>query len=109
MATCKVLFDALSFRHLLDRRMTPLKRTALLMTGPLSNYVLARFASGLFGGIVIPLLLVAQFQSNTPPAAASLTILMVVQFAGCLMGELLERFLFFAAVATPRMPGAIRT
>jgi hypothetical protein len=28
--------------------------------------------------------------------------------AVCLVGELLERYLFFAAVASPRMPGPIR-
>ena len=29
-------------------------------------------------------------------------------FVACLAGELLERYLFFAACAAPRMPGGIR-
>ncbi len=29
-------------------------------------------------------------------------------FAACLAGELLERYLFFAACAAPRMPGGLR-
>jgi hypothetical protein len=31
-----------------------------------------------------------------------------VLFLACLAGELLERYLFFAACAAPRMPGGIR-
>jgi hypothetical protein len=30
-------------------------------------------------------------------------------FVACLAGELLERYLFFAAVASPRMPGPLRS
>ena len=35
-------------------------------------------------------------------------ILSGLLFVACLAGEILERYLFFAACATPRMPGGIR-
>jgi hypothetical protein len=34
-------------------------------------------------------------------------LMVVLAFAACLIGELLERYLFFAAVAAPRMPGSL--
>ena len=37
-----------------------------------------------------------------------LMIATVLLFGASLAGELLERYLFFAAVAAPRMPGGIR-
>ena len=40
-----------------SRKMTPLKRSALLMTGDLSNATLARFALGLLGGAILPTML----------------------------------------------------
>jgi hypothetical protein len=34
---------------------------------------------------------------------------LMVAFFGSLLGELIERYLFFAAVVAPRMPGGLRT
>ena len=106
LAGCKLIFEASLLRHLTDRRTTPLKRSALLMTGPLSNIALARFACGLLGGIALPLLLL-----SPETARQSLTLqtsLIALLFAATLAGELLERYLFFAAVASARMPGGPR-
>jgi formate dehydrogenase iron-sulfur subunit len=100
--TFKLLFDAAIFLHVASRRLTSLKRSARLMLGPLSNITLARFACGLLGGVAMPWLLLnitsAQWQ-----AVATATL-----FVACLGGELLERYLFFAACAAPRMPGGLR-
>ena len=108
-AAVKLLFEAAVFRHLAARSTTSLKRTAWLMTGALSNVTLARFAAGLLGGLAMPALLLL---SRVPaPAGQGLDLVFVVlvgmQFAACLAGELLERYLFFAAVASPRMPGTL--
>jgi formate dehydrogenase iron-sulfur subunit len=94
-------------RHLLDGRMNALRRSALLMVGPLSNVALARFAAGALGAVVMPgfLLLSPESIASRP----TLLIVVVMLFVACLMGELLERYLFFAAVAAPRMPGGLRT
>jgi DMSO reductase anchor subunit len=54
----------------------------------------------------MPLMLLASQSDDF--SRASLLILVVMLFAACLVGELLERYLFFAAVAAPRMPGGLR-
>jgi formate dehydrogenase iron-sulfur subunit len=105
----KLMLEAAVFRHLAFRQMTPLKRSALLMLGDLSNATLARFALGLLGGVVLPLMLAGE--AATLSAGAGLVQFIVITgllFAACLAGETLERYLFFAACATPRMPGGIR-
>jgi len=46
--------------------------------------------------------------SETPQDFVFLVIVTSMLFIACLTGELLERYLFFAAVASPRMPGSLR-
>jgi formate dehydrogenase iron-sulfur subunit len=105
----KLTWEAAIFRHLLFKRMTPLRRSAMLMTGELSSVTLARFALGMLGGMVMPLMLANQAGAISSGAGQ---IQFVIQsgllFAACLAGEMLERYLFFAACAAPQMPGGIR-
>ncbi len=109
LASVKLLWEAALLRHLMSRSMTQLKRSAMLATGELSNYTLARFAAGLAGGIVIPgILLMKMRDGGGPVDPVALAALTAVLFVACVTGELLERYLFFAAVAAPRMPGGIR-
>jgi formate dehydrogenase iron-sulfur subunit len=109
LASCKLLCEAASLRHLLFRRMTPLKQSALLMTGELSSFVLARFALGALGGMFMPALLLFSIESASGSANVSQFVVITgMLFVACLAGEFLERILFFSACATPRMPGAIR-
>jgi Fe-S-cluster-containing dehydrogenase component/DMSO reductase anchor subunit len=106
-ATIKLAFEAAVFVHLRDRRSTSLRRTARLMAGDLSDITLARFACGLLGGVCMPgfLLLTTTNAEGGRPGEVFLTVAVALLFAACLAGELLERYLFFAAVAPPRMPG----
>jgi Fe-S-cluster-containing dehydrogenase component/DMSO reductase anchor subunit len=109
LAAAKLAWEGAAFRHLWLRKMTPLKRSALLMTGDLSNVTLARFALGLLGGVILPTMLAAD--ATTPSHDIGLVQFVVITgllFAACLAGELLERYLFFAACAAPQMPGDIR-
>src|SRR5262245_4366869 len=109
LTSVKLLIEASIFSCLPTQRLTPLKRTALLMIGELGPTTLQRFAMGIAGGIVLPLALAGPYL--TPPAsghsplfaacAVSLSILLL------LIGELLERYLFFTAVVAPKMPGAL--
>jgi formate dehydrogenase iron-sulfur subunit len=103
----KLVFESLIFRHLLLKQTTPLKRSALLMTGPLVRWTQARFACGLLGGIVLPLVL-RSLIGDVVPASPAMIATSASLFVTCVLGELLERYLFFAAVAAPRMPGTIR-
>jgi hypothetical protein len=89
--------------------MTPLKRSAVLMTGDLSNATLARFALGLLGGAILPAMLVQEAANLADGAGlVQFVVLTGLLFTACLAGELLERYLFFAACAAPQMPGGIR-
>jgi len=109
VATAKLVWEAAIFRHLLFRRNTPLRRSALLLSRDLSSLTLARFALGLLGGVLMPAMLLGQFASATNGQGQVQFVLTTgVLFLACLAGELLERYLFFAACAAPRMPGGIR-
>jgi Fe-S-cluster-containing dehydrogenase component/DMSO reductase anchor subunit len=101
----KLVWEGAVFRHLLSRRMTPLRRSALLLTNELSSVTLARFAAGVLGGTLMPAFLLSQAATGELP---QFVITSGLLFAACLTGELLERYLFFAACAAPRMPGGPR-
>ena len=105
----KLVFEAALFRHLASRQTTSLKRTARLMTGALSNVTMARFAAGLLGGVAMPALLLISRVPSTPAHGLDLAfaVMVTMLFAACLAGELLERYLFFAAMASARMPGSL--
>jgi hypothetical protein len=93
IATCivKAIGEASLFLHLGDRRHNPLKRSALLSAHDLRAWTLARFAA-LASGVGLVAL-------DGPPALA---------LAFLVIGELLERTLFFAASSSPGMPGGVR-
>ncbi|RIK86376.1 MAG: molybdopterin oxidoreductase [Planctomycetota bacterium] len=107
LAAFKLAWEAAIFRHLLSLRMTPLRRSAMLLGGELASTTLARFALSLLGGIVMPALLLHWLQKPFVDVAPFVTTTGML-FVACLAGELLERRLFFAACAAPRMPGGIR-
>ena len=108
-SAAKLGFEAGVFRHLATRSSTSLKRTALLMSGALSHVTAGRFAAGVLGGLVVPSLLLLSFARPNELHGHDLAtgLLVAILFVGCLAGELLERYLFFAAVASPRMPGGL--
>ena len=108
-SSAKLLFEASLFRHLAVRSTTSLKRTARLMTGALASVTMARFAAGLLGGLAMPALLLLSRVPTSPEHGQDLVFVVLVGmlFAACLAGELLERYLFFAAVAAPKMPGTM--
>ena len=108
IASVKLAWEASIFRHLLLGRMTPLKRSAILLTHELSTATLARFALGLLGGVLMPLFLLAQLPTMSSTSLIQFTATTALLFVACAAGELLERYLFFTACAAPRMPGGIR-
>jgi formate dehydrogenase iron-sulfur subunit len=109
LALVKLVWEAAIFRHLLFRRNTSLRRSALLLSRELSNLTLARFALGLLGGVLMPAMLLGQYATAPAgPGQVQFVLTTGLLFLACLAGELLERYLFFAACAAPRMPGGIR-
>jgi len=105
----KLGWEAMLLRHLLSRAMTSMRRSALLTIRDLANPAMARFALGALGGVFAPAMLLRQLASGSLESGPlELAVATLLLFGASLAGELLERYLFFAAVATPRMPGAIR-
>ena len=99
-AAGKLAFEHRIFRHLPDEGASgqgPLNKTARLLAGELGFIARARIALGLIGGVLLPAL---YFLTPT-------TTLAVTALALCVAGELLERYLFFTAVVTRKMPGGI--
>lgn len=102
----KLLVELSLLRHLLFRHNSPLKRSARLLIGPLSSSLFARIACGLLGGVFMPLFILRELDNQSQqslPGAIAVGML----FTACLVGELLERYHFFAASASPRMPGRL--
>jgi len=83
--------EAAVFAHLRAKRYTELKRSAVLLVTDLRRWTTMRFAMLALGGIAMPLV---------HARIASLVFLLV--------GELLERALFFAAASAPGMPKGVR-
>jgi Fe-S-cluster-containing dehydrogenase component/DMSO reductase anchor subunit len=109
VTSAKLGWEAMLLGHLLSRAMTPLKRSALLMTRDLASPAAARLALGMLGGIVAPALVLRLLADGMmSDGRLQLTIASLFLFGAPVAGELLERYLFFAAVAAPRMPGGIR-
>ena len=103
----KLLFECLIFLQLQERRHTPLKRTALLMKDELGLTTIQRFFFGVVGGLLLPGLVVAYPPQATGAGFSAVFVALAMSFslASLLLGELIERYLFFAAVVAPRMPG----
>ena len=95
----KLLGELAFFSHLRDKRHTDAKRAAILMVRDLGGYTAARFALLVLGGGLLPLLCWSG-SISVAAAGASLALL--------LMGEFVERTLFFAAASSPGMPGGLR-
>ncbi len=107
-AAIKLLAELAVFGWLRSLTLSPMRRTALLMSGALARVCWARFLLGILGGLVLPGLLAATLKS---PGAAELHPSVIVAIVTVILtlntaGELLERYLFFAAVIAPKMPGA---
>jgi formate dehydrogenase iron-sulfur subunit len=104
----KLGFELSILRHIHDRHHSVLKRSALLMVRDLRRVTLARFICGALGGVLLPVLAVLLIAPRVSAAAAPLLgALTVAIFLLSLAGELSERYLFFSAAPSSKMPGAL--
>jgi len=101
----KLAADSSVMVHLYDKQLTELRRTAMLLRGELKTVLLWRLWLASCAGIFLPLGLAVQLRDNavSPPTAI---IVLSLGFLGLLLGELIERALFFKASSAPKMPGA---
>ena len=79
-----------------------MKRSATLMADELQPATRFRYVLGVLGGLLLPAALLSP--GLEPPVAAALALL---SLAACLGGEVIERYLFFTAVVSPKMPGGV--
>jgi formate dehydrogenase iron-sulfur subunit len=77
---------------------SPLNKTARLLQDQLGVLARLRILCGLIGGVIMPVLSALNVLPFTAAAVASMLAILLV-------GELLERFLFFTAVSPVKMPG----
>ena len=87
-------------KHLKSDDSTPEKLSALVLVSDKRNHAYARFAVAAVGGILIPILLATGLFSANGVLPA------VILFACVFLGEVIERYLFFAISNARRMPGA---
>lgn len=112
VGTAKLAVDASTLLSLRSRANTPLRRTALLMTGELSRWTKHRFAWGAAGVVLPGLVYLVQSQSasaaldSASAASPQVVASIAAGLTAAFVGELCERYLFFAAVVAPKMPGA---
>jgi formate dehydrogenase iron-sulfur subunit len=105
-ALAKLSCEALQFVHLGARNHTLLKRSAMLMIGPLRGWTAMRFALG-FLGVACLLTLRELSMPSSETNGTWLGAAALAGFTSLLAGELCERHLFFTAAVAPRMPGGI--
>jgi hypothetical protein len=70
----------------------------------LAKQFVARLAAGVIGGVLLPLLLVGSMAQLGEVAEL---VILVMSFGCLVLGEVLERMLFFKALSAPKMPGAV--
>jgi Fe-S-cluster-containing dehydrogenase component/DMSO reductase anchor subunit len=101
----KLSVEAVIFKHLYARgTAAPQRKSAILLVRDFGAITCARFALGLSGGILLPIALALRMKiaASTAASESSITIAML---ALIVLGELLERYLFFRVVVPLKMPG----
>jgi formate dehydrogenase iron-sulfur subunit len=116
---CRLLVLVVAFKltlelsflvHLRDSQHTLRKRTALLLSGDLKKTTTRRFMFALVGGMALPLLLLNLSDIADDYTQQLLVVCTAMLMIACLLiGELHERYLFFAASVSAKMPGAPAT
>ncbi len=99
MAT-KLAGEAVGFRHLRRPDHSEGARRARVLTGPLRTATWRRFGLGVGAGVVLPLLAAVTADGPTSPLVSAALATLVL--AGVVLGELIERTMFFTAASAPR-------
>lgn len=105
-AVVKLVGELAFLLHLRDPQMSARKRSAQLLVGELSMVVVKRFFFGVVGGVALPGLLLSE-SLIAGDRYHPLFVLTTATFSLILLviSELHERYLFFTASVSPRMPG----
>jgi DMSO reductase anchor subunit len=95
----KLCWEASVLFHVKHKRFSELKRSALLLSGELRRLFSGRLAFGFSGAILLGALTASDSMTG------GIVALALASWAALLVGELLERLLFFRAASGPSMPG----
>jgi formate dehydrogenase iron-sulfur subunit len=99
----KLGFEFRMRRRALSSQDSPLRKSELLMAGPLKPFAARRIFHGITGGIALPAIaLVGAFGPHQWISVAAAVLSLPVLLAA----ESTERLLFFTAVVKPKMPGS---
>lgn len=111
IAACLIAFSSAKLwleqrfvREFARSQRAELRQTGLLLAGPLRLPAGLRRTLGVVGGVVLPAAVVLCVAVSHPVAAAGAAVLAL---AASIAGETAERYLFFAAVVRPKMPGGL--
>ncbi|MDE0838866.1 MAG: dimethyl sulfoxide reductase anchor subunit, partial [Kiritimatiellae bacterium] len=102
LASLKLLYEVTSLAHLKDKLHSPARRAAVLSVRELRGVTVLRYGLGLIGGVLLPVLALS---GATMISTWMLVAIPLVSFLFLVLGELLERHLFFVTSVAPRMPG----
>jgi DMSO reductase anchor subunit len=80
---------------------------ARLLTGDLQTAVRCQHVSAITGAVLIPLAMMFLLTADMSGTRGLFAALTIVGVGLILLSEICERYLFFAAVVAPRMPGAM--
>jgi hypothetical protein len=81
--------------------LTPLNKTARLLADELGFAARSRVGCAILGGMILPLMLLLNHAAGGSMGAG----VALIGLFFCIVAELLERYLFFTAVAPAKMPG----
>jgi formate dehydrogenase iron-sulfur subunit len=99
--------DVCFLLHLKDPQLTMRRRSADLLVGQLKRVFTRRLILGVLGGLILPLFVLSSsmLQSNVSDPKFAVAVF-GMSFLLLTLSELHERYLFFTACVTPRMPGS---
>ncbi|WDE98158.1 dimethyl sulfoxide reductase anchor subunit [Lentisphaera profundi] len=105
----KMAWEGSIFRHLKSKTYSMEKRSAMLMTNHLLVATRLRYLAGFFGGVLLPIFLYSMSQKPIIELNHLMNMFLVAIgiFILTLVGELSERFLFFSAIVSKKMPGDV--
>jgi formate dehydrogenase iron-sulfur subunit len=104
ISAAKMRFESRLLVHLADPEWTALKRSALLVAGPLRPVARARAGLGWTCGVALPIAAALGYAATG--AAGFAAALAGAALAGSTFADWLERQLYFRAQSAPAMPGA---
>lgn len=103
----KLMLEAGQLLHLRERHHSAQKRSAMLLVGELNRITLKRYFFAILGGVFLPMILLANSKLSSTDSFHPLffVVATMLVFVLLFIGELHERYLFFAASVAPKMPG----